>query len=315
MLLKPKRVISITFTVLILILALPASAIMASWNSLPGDTLYPIKRSLEKASLTLLPSSFLEMRLRYTFLDQRTTEAIATVQTASNTRALDDIVTEAQAAKLALVSLKTNAQPEATEQLIEKLAETNRELETVKLTTQQPTTNNSGVNTPESTKPLTNFTRRMPGTIIYQPTTIIYKTVEPETPIADTPVAQTYSQPLIPETIEEPQLFNADETPSVKSPTQTTTSQPSVQTEPLPPTITTPTITPPSTPTAPSTPQTTDQQIHQTQLEISRMIVDLQQQSSDHQEKLEKFNRKNKKDKDGKNNDDWNDDHDDRDDD
>ena len=261
--LKPKKVISITFTALILLLALPASAIMASWNSLPGDTLYPIKRSLEKASLSLLPSSFLEMKLRYTFLNQRTNEALATIQSANNTRSLDDIVTEAQAAKLALVNLESNTQTEATEQLIEKLAETNRELETVK----QP----APTITPTTSIPTS---QSQPPTIIYQPTTI-----------------QTLpQQPII------------TETPTAPTSTQITTSQPFTNNQPTPTNnsgVNTSKSTESLTDFTRRMPgQTTDQQIHQTQIQISQIIINLQQQQNNHQDKkdrqkkLEKYKQK-----------------------
>ncbi len=260
--LKPKKVISLTFTALILLLALPASAILASWSSIPGDTLYPIKRSLEKASLSLLPSSFLEMKLRYTFLDQRTTEAIATIQSSTDSRALDDIITEAQAAQLALVNLETDTQSQATEQLIEKLAETNRELETIK----QSPSDTQAESVPAQTSTLA-YQPQSP-IIIYQPTTtIIYKTTEPETPVIKSSILKPAMepQPLV------------DKTSSTTIPTQVTSSV--TQTLPTQ-TNTTPTITPTSPTTTPSIPQTTDQQIHQTQIEISKVIIELQQ---DHQ--------------------------------
>ncbi len=276
--LKPRKVISIAFTSLVLLLALPASVILATWNTLPGDRLYPIKRGLEKTTLALLPDSTLEMYFRNTLLDQRTTEAIAIIQQASDTNALEGIVTEAQAATLALVNLETNAQPQATEQLIEKLAETNRELETIK---QTPVTETSQT-----------FAPQIP-TIIYQPTTIAYKTVEPENLIPEKPTTQTYTPPPTPKAVEEPQPSTV-QTASDKIPNQDITPEPTI-TKP----ITTSTATPPSTPTAPQTPQTTDQQIHQTQVQISKMIIDLQQQKIDHQQKSERYEKiKEKKQKD-----------------
>lgn len=156
--LKRKKVLNFLFSVFIATLALPASAILASWNSLPGSTLYPVKRNLEKLALALLPDSFFEMQLRFKLLDRRLNEAnVALIQQAAGDEALNQIVAEAKSAQLALAKLTPEARQQAIPELINKLDQTNQTLEQVKTTitqTQAPTpTESTPASSPTTPEP------------------------------------------------------------------------------------------------------------------------------------------------------------------
>lgn len=73
-------------------LIFPTAAILASWNSLPGDTLYSTKRTLEKAALALTaPNYKTNSRLQTTLIARRTSEATDTIVQKSSTRGLDEL--------------------------------------------------------------------------------------------------------------------------------------------------------------------------------------------------------------------------------
>jgi hypothetical protein len=149
--LKRKKAFNLLFSVFIAILALPTSAILASWNSLPGSTLYPVKRNLEKLALALLPDSFFEMQLRFKLLDRRLNEAnVALIQQAAGDEALNQIVAEAKSAQLALANLTPEARQQAIPELINKLDQTNQTLEQVKITIAQAQTSSPTESTPTS---------------------------------------------------------------------------------------------------------------------------------------------------------------------
>lgn len=136
---KPIKVISATFTAIIIFLSLPATVILASWNSLPGSPLYPVKRGLEKTALALLPNNFFEVQLRLKLIDRRTQEvASPLIQAANQNQAFSEIVTEAQAAQLVAANLKPEQQVQATAKLITTLNQVNQSLEEIKTTS--PTT-------------------------------------------------------------------------------------------------------------------------------------------------------------------------------
>ena len=149
---RPLKTLSVTFTVIIILLVFPAAAILASWNSIPGSTLYPVKRGLEKTALALLPNSFYETQLRLKLIDRRTAETTASlVKAPNNNQALIELLAEARAAQFATTSLEQPQQrSEATQQLITKLTATNQTLEQIKTTPSttspsyktQPTDNN-----------------------------------------------------------------------------------------------------------------------------------------------------------------------------
>lgn len=149
---KPIKVISATFTAIIIFLSLPATVILASWNSLPGSPLYPVKRGLEKTALALLPNNFFEVQLRLKLIDRRTQEvASPLIQAANQNQAFSEIVTEAQAAQLAAANLKPEQQVQATAKLITTLNQVNQSLEEIKTTS--PTTPSPAAVTPTQSSP------------------------------------------------------------------------------------------------------------------------------------------------------------------
>lgn len=128
---KPSRqkIINISFTVIVLFLALPSTAILASWNSLPGSTLYPVKRGLEKTALFLLPNSLLEMDFRLKLLDRRLNEALPTLFDNHSDQNLEAIVEEARMMELAFEDLAPKTQVQAQIKVVSKLKQTSQKLE------------------------------------------------------------------------------------------------------------------------------------------------------------------------------------------
>jgi len=141
MVFRPKKTASIIFTGIIIFLALPATAILASWNALPYSFLYPVKRGLEKTALALVPQSFLESELRIKLIDRRTQEATAVlIETPHDTQALDALLAEAQAAQYNTVQLQSTQKQKASRNLVNSLKKTNQQLETTKQTIIDSTT-------------------------------------------------------------------------------------------------------------------------------------------------------------------------------
>jgi len=71
-----KTILNWLYLTTIIILAIPSSLILVSWNALPGNFLYPIKRGLENTTLMLLgPSLNTKFSLRSRFLERRFNEA------------------------------------------------------------------------------------------------------------------------------------------------------------------------------------------------------------------------------------------------
>ncbi len=165
---RPLKAISTTLTVFIILLAFPATTIMVSWKAIPGSTLYPIKRGLEKVALALLPDSFYETQFRLKLIDRRTTEAtISIIKSPNEMQALNELLTEAKAAQFATTNLEeTQERSEAIQQLITKLTSTNQTLEAIKTTPStaspsyesQPTDNNQPI-LPPYTQPSTQTTQ------------------------------------------------------------------------------------------------------------------------------------------------------------
>ena len=210
---RPLKTLSTSFTVIIIILALPAAAILASWNSIPGSILYPVKRGLEKTALTLLPNSFYEIQLRLKFIDRRTAETTASLVKAPNdTQVLSELLAEAKAAQFATTSLEQPQQrSEATQQLITKLTATNQTLEQIKTTPSttspsyefQPTDNNQIL--PPYTPPSTQTNQEPdPPPPVPQPEPTLEPTLEPTPePINNTSEQVTETQEEIEDIIED----------------------------------------------------------------------------------------------------------------
>jgi|GEM_PF-7018843 hypothetical protein len=254
MILKPKKVVSITITVITLLLALPASAILTSWNSQPGDMLYPVKRSLEKTALAITPNSLLEAKLHFAFLDRRAKEAgIALIQEPNDQQVLDDILTEAIAAQITTTSLEPEQQTIATLELIQKVNQASEQLDQAKKT----------ISYSSPTSPVLEIEQSLPT----QPTLV------------------TNSNPPL---IEPAPAESLDPTPTVTAPVET--SEPS---EPIiDPVVTTPKITssaPTITPQK-STSSITKTQIELSKIVIkAEQKLQKQNLNQEHQKKLKKI--------------------------
>jgi hypothetical protein len=131
---RPLKTISLSFTAFIIILAFPAFAILASWNSIPDSTLYPVKRGLEKTALAILPNSVLEMGLRYRLIDRRLNEAKTALIRQHSDQAFTNIVAEAKSAQVAIQNLNPEIKSEARGQLIEKLTQTTVQISEINTT-------------------------------------------------------------------------------------------------------------------------------------------------------------------------------------
>ena len=129
----------ITLTLAFLLLA-PAGLILSSWNSLPGDSLYPTKRTLETIALVVLsPSYQAQTSLSTKLISRRLQEADATIDKKSSSGGLDQLK-----AQLALAQTQVNQAPtqeakqQATKTLVTILVKTKSQLETKKQTITPP---------------------------------------------------------------------------------------------------------------------------------------------------------------------------------
>ena len=247
---------------------------MASWNSLPGDTLYPIKRGLEKIAIALTPQSLLEVKLHFTFLDRRTEEAsIALIQKPTDHSILNDIITEAQAAQISTTNLKSEDKKiVASLELINKVHQTTKQLDQVKSDLSSSVKDDS-----------------QPYLPTFQKTT--------DRPLDDQTYTPTITQP---EPEVETEKFITDSTlPVDNPPTLNQPSQPAVNTKSVSQTsTTTQTTTTQNITNATNNPTTS---IIQVQQQLNQIATSLEQQlknqnlKQEHQEKLRKLKEENNK--------------------
>lgn len=125
----------VTLTLAFLLLA-PTTLILASWNSLPGDSLYSSKRSLERLALGLLsPSYQAQSSLQTKLITRRLGEADLTIDKKSSSQGLEELK-----AQLALAQAQVNKAPtpaakqQASQELVIALAQAQVKLETKKQT-------------------------------------------------------------------------------------------------------------------------------------------------------------------------------------
>ena len=155
----------ITITLTLLLLA-PTVLILASWNSLPGDSLYLAKRTLEKVALAVLsPSYQTQTSLQTKLITRRLDEATATIDQKSSSAGLEQLK-----AQLALAQTQVTQAPNqeakatATQKLVTTLTQTQAQLETKKQVITQ--------------------------TIVRETVRTVYVTPQPR-PEADQPMAET----------------------------------------------------------------------------------------------------------------------------
>ena len=181
------------------ILLIPAGLILASWNSLPGDSLYPTKRGLERIALAVLsPNYQAETSLHAKLITRRLEEADATIDKKASSQGLEELRNQLHQAKTQL-DQAPNAQVkrQAAQKLVQVLATTNQQLETKKhtLATTLPETRYVIVREREVVREIIREVPVTPTPVPSQPSPTI---------IADIEDVQTDIQQIITEVNKEP---------------------------------------------------------------------------------------------------------------
>lgn len=129
-----RQIANLVTLALALLLLAPAGLILASWNSLPGDSLYPAKRTLEKVALALLsPSYQTQTSLQTKLIARRLDEATATIDQKSSSRGLTELKSQLQTAQTQVAQAPNQeAKAAATQKLVTALTQTQAQLETKK---------------------------------------------------------------------------------------------------------------------------------------------------------------------------------------
>lgn len=129
-----RQIANLVTLALALLLLAPAGLILASWNSLPGDSLYPAKRTLEKVALALLsPSYQTQTSLQTKLIARRLDEATATIDQKSSSRGLTELKSQLQTAQTQVAQAPNQeAKAVATQKLVTALTQTQAQLETKK---------------------------------------------------------------------------------------------------------------------------------------------------------------------------------------
>lgn len=147
-----------TFTNTLAVLLAPLTfSILISWNALPGDRLYPLKRTLENAAVILVsPSYAAQSTLQLKLIDRRLNESNHTIIAKHSSAGVIELRTQIHSAQKSIVESK-KADPKQAAQFKEKLQQTKQELELQKQTVAQ--------SSPEqNTQTPTNYPTRTPPT-------------------------------------------------------------------------------------------------------------------------------------------------------
>src|SRR5258706_1549629 len=91
-----KRVLDALFTAIVLLLAIPSTLILASWNAIPGDKMYPVKSGLEDAVIFIFSGTPLLPKVSMKFTDRRLNEATVLLSKKGSTVGYDLLVAEAR---------------------------------------------------------------------------------------------------------------------------------------------------------------------------------------------------------------------------
>lgn len=183
-------------TSLAIVLTIPTLAIMLTWNTLPGQKLYPVKRMLEDVALKLVGNSFaVKADLQTQFVEQRFKEA-ETLLTQSSDVGLPDLIQQIQVTKAEIISAsnkeggkdKVVAQAKASK-LVVQLKEYNQKLDEIKRespsTTASPT---KQPGTPPSPRPSQVTTQSSPVPSVMK--TAVVQTTESNTAKVEVAQAQ-----------------------------------------------------------------------------------------------------------------------------
>jgi len=117
------------------LLSVPSLAILVTWNALPGDRLYPVKRNLENMALKIVGNNLqAQTALRSQFINRRFNEAFTLIAKSSSTEGLTELTVDVQAAKEVIVTADNPQERKvAAQQLIIQLSAYNQKLEQKKL--------------------------------------------------------------------------------------------------------------------------------------------------------------------------------------
>lgn len=131
------------FTAVVLILALPTALILASWDTLPGGFMYPVKTALEGATLIALSPTPFAPKFSVKFAERRFSEANKLLATQSSTVGYELLVQQAEKSKEIIIE-KQDAQ--TAQDFLVKLEEYQKVIEEKQETF-------TGVKTPEIISP------------------------------------------------------------------------------------------------------------------------------------------------------------------
>ena len=91
-----KRFLDSLFTVVVLLLAVPTTLILISWNAIPGDGLYPLKSGLENIVMAAVSGTSLAPKVSMKFTDRRIGEATKLLDQKGSTVGYDLLVANAR---------------------------------------------------------------------------------------------------------------------------------------------------------------------------------------------------------------------------
>lgn len=99
-----KRFIDRTLSVGAVVLTVPTFLILASWNALPGDRLYPVKTGLEDATILLLKGTSFGRYLTITYTKRRFQEANRLLRSQFSTEGYLLLIAQARESKELIVA-------------------------------------------------------------------------------------------------------------------------------------------------------------------------------------------------------------------
>ena len=128
-----KILYNITLSTLALVMAMPTAAILVTWNTVPGEQLYPLKRGLENAVLFVVsPSYRARSNLQINLIDRRLYEVKRTLKQKSSA-ALPELTHQAIEASTEIQDTnRTDIQEKTSDMLSEKILNAQQELEVEK---------------------------------------------------------------------------------------------------------------------------------------------------------------------------------------
>ena len=192
---------------LILILFVPATLILASWNAVPGDSIYSVKVGLEKTILGITPSDNLKTTLEIKYTERRFSEVEKIISSNTNKQeenlneSLANLTNQAIASKNSLQKIQNSEEKTIqTENLIATLESISVKIEEKKQTS-DTNINPTKVPTKIPTKIPTNTPEVAKPSIIIQPTT----TDKPSSTFTPIPTSIENNKPINPPDLEDTQ--------------------------------------------------------------------------------------------------------------